>query len=41
MEVLVVIRQDIRINATVVSIMVFLVFKIGHLKRKLRPIQIV
>jgi len=36
MEVLVVIHQDIRINSTVVSITVSLIFGIGHLKRKLR-----
>ena len=33
---IVVVHRDIRINAIVVSIMVSLVFGIGHLKRKLR-----
>jgi len=36
MEVLGVMHQDIRINATIVSITAFLVFRIGHLKRNLR-----
>ena len=34
MEVLVVVHRDIKINAIVVGIMVFLVVGIGHLKRK-------
>jgi len=41
MEVLVAIHKDIKINATIVSIIVSLVFGIGHLKRKLRQNQFV